>query len=261
MAISLAALDVDGTLRHRGTWNPGALDLLAELNRRDLKVALCSGRAPGSMMSLAAKLPEVSFLGCSSGSTVWYRSGDDWRLLAHRPLEVEVVNQALGFADEYGIEVWAYNERDWLVTDDSRTIADELTFIEDTPHLAELQDRADLGKILLHFSNPEQLARIKELDDIPGAAVVVSASGFADLVPEMSTQSKGCDYIMAYLRLTWENVFAMGDGENDLGMLSRAQVSVLVPPMTVDQVPEAIDDQVRVAVADTAGALPVVVGL
>ena len=58
MDFRLAMLDIDGTLRHKGDWFPGAVDLVHHLASSGLDVALCSGRTTGSMFTLAAELPE-----------------------------------------------------------------------------------------------------------------------------------------------------------------------------------------------------------
>lgn len=241
MAISLAMLDVDGTLMHRERWNPGALELIGHLADSGMQVALCSGRPTGSLITLAQQVPQVSMIASSSGATALVRDPltreETWRVLGHRALEPDLVVQALVLADQAGIETWAYNDRQWLVRSISAKVRDEETFIGDVPVLDPIVGRMDVGKVLFILRNSEQLELAKTFAGWEGAGVVLSADAFADLVPEVATFTKGGDLLIDHLEIGWDDVLALGDGENDIGMLSRAGSSIAIAPLSQEAVP------------------------
>ena len=60
------------------------------------------------------------------------------------------------------------------------------------------------------------------------------------------------------LGLGWDQVIAVGDSENDRGMLSQAGCAVVISPMTLEALAAARPGQIRRPAADTAGALAAV---
>ena len=110
--LSLALFDVDGTLRNAGRWNRGTIELLSTLHEHGVKIALCSGRTTTALTNVVADLPYVDHVASSSGATVLTRRGDDWEVAAHRPVPREAVERALETAEELGVEVWAFTERE-----------------------------------------------------------------------------------------------------------------------------------------------------
>ena len=250
----LAMLDVDGTLQHQGSWHPGAMELLGVLRELGITIALCSGRAPVAMMSLAREVGGVDYLASNSGSTVLRRDGDGWATLAHRTIPREVFAELIGGARSHGLEAWAFTDRQWLIAERSARVEVEESFVGDRPTLGLHADRADVGKVLLHALDDTQQAAARAFGDLPGLVAVSSAATFVDLVPAVSAAAKGGDILVPALGLGWDEVIAIGDGENDRGMLSHAGLGIAVAPMTAELLDAPRPGQVRSSVADTAGA-------
>lgn len=259
MDFRLAMLDIDGTLRHQGDWFPGAVDLVHHLASSGLDVALCSGRTTGSMFTLAAELPEVTWITSNSGATALRKSPDGWELMAHRPLPVEAVLTAIGLADEIGVEVWAHTSHDWLIREETPLAVGEERFVGDGYRVEDFSQRDDIGKILFRPETDEHMAAIRELGSLPGCAVVASGAttgfGYADLLPAEAPVAKGGDLLVEALGIEWSQVIAAGDGENDLGMLTNAQVSIAMPPLTAAMISTRSDSQIRLQAKDTLEAL------
>lgn len=76
-----------------------------------------------------------------------------------------------------------------------------------------------------------------------------------DLVPEASAAGKGGDVLVDRLGIGWDEVIAIGDGENDSGMVSQAGLGIAISPLSVEALAPARPGQVRRAAANTAGAL------
>lgn len=233
MSYELALLDVDGTLRTRNRWNPGALELIGDLHDAGLHVALCSGRPTGSMIELVQEHPEIEYLASCSGGAVLRRNGSTWDVIDHSLLPADAVHRALDVADELGIEPWCFTANEWLIDSDTEGASQETRAVGDAPRITDLRAEADtVAKVLFLLPEPKAAGPIRERLDVPGTALVMSGARHLDLVTEEAHRDKGGDHIRRALGVEWERVVAMGDGENDKGMLSHAGAAVCVAPLT-----------------------------
>lgn len=258
MNYRLAMLDIDGTLQHRGRWNPGAQELVDLLHAQGLTIALCSGRTTGSMITLGEELTQAGFLASNSGSTVLERRGDHWVTLAHRTMPRDTFGEAVSRARETGLEVWVHTERDWLVAEKSERVDVEESFVGDIATLDDSTHRDDVGKLLLLAYDPGHRPVARGMGALPGVTTVASSDVYVDVVPEVSAAGKGGDVLIERLGLGWDQVIAVGDSENDRGMLSQAGCAVVISPMTLEALAAARPGQIRRPAADTAGALAAV---
>ncbi|MFT3942986.1 MAG: HAD hydrolase family protein [Ancrocorticia sp.] len=255
----LAMIDVDGTLMHRDTWNPGARELLAYLSSRGFEIALCSGRPTGSLITLTRDMPEVSFIASNSGASVLARESGDgdaaWEVLGHRTVDPHLVEKAVAVADDAGIETWVYNEREWLVREVTDRVRDEESFVGDVAVVDPVIGREDIGKVLFLVAGRGHAETLRAMDEWEGVGFVMSGSTYADLVPEVATQTKGGDLFLRHLGIGWGDVLAIGDGQNDLGMLTKAGRAIGVAPMGPELLEGAGSEQHRALATDTADAL------
>lgn len=254
----LAMLDVDGTLRGEADWMPGALDLLARLGASGTPIALCSGRPVDSLTKTAADHPEIGYLAPGSGSMALRRDGDTWVPFAHRYLPPVAVNWTVNRAAEIGMEVWAYTDTTWLVAEITPRVKKDVLMTGAEPVVAELGRRFDVIKLLIFATRPEHDALVAQVRGITGFAVVSSYPGYLDIVHADSAATKGGDFLTHELGLTWADVVAAGDGENDLGMLAKAGVACCMPPLTQDALAPLQPGQLR---RDCPGGLPDVIDL
>lgn len=259
MNYQVALLDVDGTLRHKDRWNDGALELIDHLHSAGIRVALCSGRTTGSMIDLVREVPHVDYLASSSGATAFTRTADGWEVLGHRPLPADAVTGALDSARERGFEVWAFTDREWLIAEETTWALTEASYIGDTPKVADLAEHAGrIGKVLYLLQDPTHAEVVKEFSQWPGTEIVKSGEHYIDLVSTAAHTAKGGDLILGALGVDWADVIAIGDGENDRGMLSLAGLAVCVTPMTVDNLDPDDGSRTRRNAADTAQARDIV---
>ncbi len=252
MSYELALLDVDGTLRTGKRWNPGALELIADLHDAGLHVALCSGRPTGSMIELVHDHPEIEYIASCSGGVVLRRDGETWDVIDRSLLPADAVHRALDVADELGIEPWCFTTNEWLIDSDTEGTSLETRAVGDAPRVTDLRAEADtVAKVLFLLPDSTAAGPIRERLDVPGTALVQSGERHLDLVTEDAHYDKGGDRIRRALGVEWERVVAMGDGENDKGMLSLAGAAVCVAPLTDDALTPSQSTQ-RYNVDDTA---------
>lgn len=256
MRFRLAMLDVDGTLRDPRGWKPGALELLEAISSAHVPIALCSGRPLESLLALAAERPEVSYLAAGGGALVQRRDSDAWTTVRTRFLPAELVAEVERRAAVLGMELWAYTADSWIVTAITARIERDRELTGATPAVVDgFAGRDDVIKLLAFAGTPEQYSLLVELDSRPELAVVESYPGYNDICLAATAVTKGGDVLLADLGLAWSDVLAVGDGQNDLGMLSKAGTALLLEPLRTQMLHPASPGQVRRECPTLAAAL------
>lgn len=260
MPIHLALLDVDGTLRQGRQWNPGAVELIRLLHDAGAIVALCSGRGATSMRRITTDLPEVSYFASASGSAVWRRASAGWELVAHRPLPRAIIERAVCVAGELGLELWAYTDEQWLIARHTPIIDRETWLVEDRATVADFRAAPRIGKMLF-LGAEDRLDELKGLVHSPETVLVQSGPHYADIVTREAFAAKGGDVLLAETGIGWDEVLAVGDSENDLGMLGSAAFAIVVGNHLEPAMIPAPQGAMRLVVPDTQAALETVRGL
>lgn len=256
--LQLAMIDVDGTLRTRDDWQPGALDLLATLGELGITTALCSGRPVASLVKIAADHPHITYVSAASGANVHRLDAGRWHPLHAVRLDPHVVDEVVAGAADAGLELWGYTVQDWLVPAENDLTRRETAIIDGIrPAVADLRGRSDLVKLLAVTTEDSHEHYLRSLD-FPGVAVVASGPSLVDIVPASATADKGGAALIADLGIGWDAVVAIGDGENDIGMLSAAGIACALPPLDPAQVPRT--DSGLTACADLAAVRAVIIG-
>lgn len=228
---ALALLDVDGTLRDAEGWKAHAPQLLERLAAAGLRVALCSGRNTESLKGLASARPQIEFIAAGSGSLVLARDGEDWQTLETRFLPTDTVEWVRAQAEAVGMELWAYTNTEWLVESYNERVNFEASMVGSRPVVQSFAGRDDVVKILAFPLSRMHRAVLDTIDAQRDLAVVQSYPGYFDVVRAESVAAKGGDVLIEHLGIDWSQVIAAGDGENDLGMLSRAGAAMAMAPM------------------------------
>ncbi|MEI2778781.1 MAG: HAD hydrolase family protein [Tetrasphaera sp.] len=205
--------------------------MLDALHGAGLSIALCSGRNTESLHGLAAERPEIGFLGAGSGSLVQERDGDGWRTIGRRFLEPSTLTWILDQAGAVGMEMWAYTDSQWLVQTVNERVTEESHYVGATATVEPFEGREDIVKLLAFPLCKAHRATLEIIDAQRDLAVVQSYPGYFDIVRVEAAATKGGDVLIERLGLDWSNVIAMGDGENDLGMLSKAGVAMAMAPL------------------------------
>lgn len=252
---SAALIDVDGTLRGPDDFKPGALDLLTWLSDAGVPVALCSGRTVQSLEATASELPMVGYVAGGSGAVVRRRSADGWVTIGARHLTDAQVRGVLEVARASDMEAWIYTADDWFVEDAATAmVVQDFRITGARPSVARLDDVAGVIKMLVFATNPAQDAAVAGLRSDPRFTIVSSYPGYVDIVHADSSATKGGDFVLGDLGASWSDAVAIGDGENDLGMLSRAGVALCMPPLVAADLAPGASAQRRVSCANLTKA-------
>ncbi len=251
----LAMVDVDGTLRHVDDWKAHAVEFVDYLGSSGYTVALCSGRHPDALRQVAAELPAVSYISAAGGSMVRRLEGGAWLSVADRFLDSDLVTSVANESRRLGLELWAYTPTSWIVTTISQAVQNDVDMTGARPQLGEIEGLTDVIKLETLPRTAAHRAFLETMAANPDVRVVESYPGYDDIVPAGSAETKGGDFLIADLGLTWGDVVAVGDGQNDLGMLGKAGTAFLLRPLTTAQLTPAQNGQSRHEVSDLGEVL------
>lgn len=230
-ALALAMLDVDGTLRDEEGWKPRAGTLIDALYDAGLTVALCSGRNTESLQGLAVDHPQIGYVAAGSGTTVLARDGDGWRSLGARFIAPDTVDWVCDQVEAVGMELWAYTDTAWVVESVNERVTAESHMVGAHATVGAIRGRDTIVKLMAFPLCKAHRATLETIDAQRDLGVVQSYPGYFDIVRAEATATKGGDLLVADLGIGWSRVVAMGDGENDLGMLSKAGVAMAMAPL------------------------------
>lgn len=239
MTIKLALLDVDGTLKNDQEWAPGALELLKRLGEAGVPISLSSGRTPFSLREMVQDIPEVTFLAGSGGGVLQERTPEGWHTLGGHRISPYTVHPIIAETRDAGVELWIFTQDQWLVEAETETVKWDADITGSKYTVVNFDDITDeVVKMAIIPTDDEERDYAYSLVAHEGVAVVQSHPKIIDIVPDNAMRYKGGDSIIGHLGIMWRDVLAVGDGENDLGMLGAAYKTFLMPPLTLDRLPE-----------------------
>ncbi|HEY8552657.1 MAG TPA: Cof-type HAD-IIB family hydrolase [Thermaerobacter sp.] len=262
-AFRLVAVDLDGTAAGPdGRVSPEGLRALAAAERSGLHPVIVTGRALPAAMGvwLRAGLTRPVIV-CGGALVAWPTAG---RPLRERPLDPAAVRRVLGLARDLDLIPFLYGA-DGIVTDRPSAWRDRLAHLNETPipvdprgipadepgpvpgpaegatgpaaRSAASADRAGgrggrvVYKVVL-ATDAEQAALVRPkvergIADLE-ARCVATLPGLLEIVRPDATKEAALEDLCRMLGVPREAVIAIGDGENDLGMIRWAGLGVAV---------------------------------
>lgn len=229
--VKLIATDVDGTLlTHRQELSSIVEKTVRRATDRGVPVVVATGKARGPwakdvLPRLGPKAPGVFLQGllvCDG----------DGKVLFSRELEADVVNDVISIAKVNGLTLTAYcNDRILCEAIDEHT--DRLLFYkEPTPEPVGPLNQV-VGKIaiqkMIFMAEQEKLDRLRpeiEKKFAGRASITTAITGMLEILPHGASKGAGLKWLLEYLKISPQDVMAMGDGENDIEMLEMVGLSV-----------------------------------
>ncbi len=243
--IQLLALDLDDTLlRADLTISPRNRDALKAAEDRGVRIVLASGRAVPAMERFAEELGMFNrpgYMISDNGSTV--TSTLPRAVLVQHTLEPGLFRQLLRAFEVLDLPVQVYRDKTILVTKENAFTPRDMKLSGFTrtvvPDMA-----SSLG------FQPSKLVIPGDPEVLPTALAVIrttfgdqvnafiSKPYFLEVLPVQADKGTALKYVAQNLNIPVDKVMAMGDAENDLGMIRYAGWGVAMHNAT-DQLKEA----------------------
>jgi Cof subfamily protein (haloacid dehalogenase superfamily) len=232
MAIHLVAIDLDGTLLNSGkqiTETTAAI-LRTAIDTRGVKVVLASARPPRSVQPFYSLLqldtPMINY----NGALV--HEPATGRVLLHRPLALKIARQIVALARRMEPDVLVSAEimDKWYTdrVDQAYLTATARLFAPD--YVAAIGEWLveDVTKLMLAGPAEEMTPLVAEIRRrlVHQVTVVQTEGELIQITHPTASKSQALRVVAAELHVRREEVMAIGDNANDVGMLQWAGVGV-----------------------------------
>lgn len=226
--VDLIVSDIDGTLiTSDHVITPATKRTALELRMNGIHLCLASSRPPRSIKPIAQELGLRAPFAAFNGALI--QLPDD-QVLAGSVIPPNITQRIRGMAMLLGLDVWLYDQKDWYVN--MRT-----PFVDREAQTAGFMPRTDVYMQQLKRDNvkltvvgtPDVV--LKAMERIRGEmGTVVSASRskprFLDVTAFGWDKAALIKRLGALLNVPPENMAAIGDGPNDVGLFRQAIVSI-----------------------------------
>jgi Cof subfamily protein (haloacid dehalogenase superfamily) len=228
----LLALDVDGTLLtsdHRLT--EATVAEISRVRARGVEVLLATSRGPAALLPIVRELGLLSpavFVASQGGLTGSFTREGVLEVLDRHPMAVELVRPVLSAAEAAGIAVSWYCGSHWYVSHVDPTITREARIVCADPEVRDLAAESDgPEKVMLiaPSSDTEPLRAIAS--GLPaGLRAQVSNPTYLEITREDVDKVEAVSRYCQSQGYAARNVVAIGDGPNDVGLLSFAGLAI-----------------------------------
>ncbi len=230
--IKLAAFDMDGTLLNdKKEITPKTEKVLKELQKQGVELAFITGRVYVSPYYYAKVHGLDLMIAATNGSHVVDKNGN---VIYEAKLDKETVNKVLDLLKDTGFYFHLY-PIDGLITseENSRNPLSEIhgrmpegyedkmrRVILPYDELYKIDD--DIYKIIIIMDDNEARLKFRELLDKEGIFNSSSWHNNIEITSFKGTKKYGVEAMLKNLEISWDDVWAFGDNENDLPMLHLA---------------------------------------
>ena len=244
MAIRLLALDIDGTLLNpRGEITPRTRSALDEVQRRGILVALVTGRRFGSarpvVLELGLSVPLVSHNGALT------KNVSTLDTIGFHPLDIETAREVIRIGRDHGTDMICCDDPNGLgvmvidgVSPENRALHRYLDKYRDSlrevPDLLEYLDHAPIQIMFSGSCDPIDDFADQLQQQLDGRIQLFKTRyrsidlTILDAISTTASKGASVDEIALSYGIGSAEVMAVGDNHNDLTMLRRAGVGVVM---------------------------------
>lgn len=254
----LLVMDIDGTLLDKnGVISTANREAVAQTLQSGIKVSLSTGRATGACLKVLSELLLDGFHIFFDGALVCNHSQS--HEVYAQPINPTVLKEAIDYAAENGIPLELYSADNYFAEHESWRTEIHRDFFgmgATVVPFADLwqQERIIKGGIVV--STPEEEARVKrfgaEFKDRLNLAFARTPAypglAFINVLSPGVSKGKALEALVAHLGIPMKEVMAIGDGFNDISLLTTAGMSVAMQnapdevKVVADYVTAGIDD-------------------
>ena len=235
--IRLVVSDVDGTLvDHDKRLGPATIEAVARVRAAGIGFTIISARPPSGVRPIADALALDDPIGAFNGGTVFRRGGE---VMEEHPVPEAVATGMLELARDTGARgsgasVWVFADGQWHAdTLDNPHVPRERISADQEPVILDdftpIAGRA--GKITFVSDDPPVLARLLEEGRArfgEEATISLSQTYYLDVTALQANKGNGVEALARAAGIDLAEVMVIGDMPNDLPMLERAGLPVVM---------------------------------
>jgi Cof subfamily protein (haloacid dehalogenase superfamily) len=233
-AVRLMAIDVDGTLldgSHR--LRPEVKEAVNRLAASGCRIALATARGPQAVVEIVRQFDFAPSLVCFSGGWIGEFETSSMRpanVRLDERLPADVARSIIGEAIKQGVEPNVFTPDTWRVRKLTEEIAEEARIVNLQPLV--------LDELLTGDIEPSKIMLISRLDAADEAlppieksiqsisTVTFSKRNYLEILPIRVNKAKAVVALTRLLGINLSDVAAIGDGLNDVEMLSEAGFAI-----------------------------------
>ena len=233
-AIRLFAIDVDGTLLDRShQLRTDVKEAVGRLAAAGFEIALATARGPQAVAEIVQQFDFAPSLICFSGGWIGELDSSSLRPKNVRldlRIPIEAARLVLAEALNQGVEPNVLTPDSWRVRRLTEEIVEETRVVNLRPTISDdvLSDGIEPSKIML-ISNLDAAGQVlphieKSIGSV--CTVTFSKSNYLEVLPVGVNKAKALVALSQSLDIDPSQVAAIGDGLNDLEMLSEAGLPI-----------------------------------
>lgn len=261
MPIKLIAIDIDGTLiNSKNQLTQATVDALETAANAGIHICISTGRPVTECREYIALLPGMRYMvTCTGTQVVDLQTGKD---IFRKALSADELRMLYKIIRSYGTVPDIFDE-DNGIHNRASDVADEAfwgVFLETVQknHIAEADldayvenYRGVTNKIHMYFRELSHKPKLwKELKKLP-YEIMESCPEDLEIMPLGIDKGIGLQKLAEYLGLTAEEVMALGDGGNDVGMFRYAGTAVAMK--NASEIAKAAADRISLYTNDEDG--------
>ncbi len=232
LPIKLIAIDVDGTLLNSDhALTERTAEALLAAQAQGVSVMLVTGKTYQSNVAIIEKL-KLNTPGIFVGGAQTYNA--DGTLRDNQTLNTDLVRRAITFAEDRGFHVMLYCGNRLLLRNSNALVQLMLAYGEPQPEvvgpLHNVIDDLAVNKLLIYNDSPQRVKSLRwQLNAQFGEQVKLvqtAVEQVLEMLPLTASKGMALRRLLKSLKITPEQVMAIGDSENDMDMLESVGVSI-----------------------------------
>lgn len=218
--MALVFLDLDGTTLHKGNPSEGIIETIALLKANGHRPVIATGRVPHVLYGVDKILGIDDYI-ASNGQYIKFNN----QVVLERYIPKEVVERLVGYCDKEQIDLVVESVDGYIAHSKLTTLVDEFSEIYniEKPKVNPVY-HLDHNILSCVFFAKDKIDEVREL--FPELQFNRSNTFGYDVNLKGGLKAEGILWLIDYLNYPHEQVYAIGDGLNDITMLESVHTGI-----------------------------------
>lgn len=227
--MKLVIADLDGTLIHKNEMSIHTRNTILALKEQGYLFTLATGRHKDATKKLVSELNIDLPVICTNGAFIYdYQKS---QVIHQDIIDPKYVNHALNILDHAQANYLLYTTQHIVSTKQAKEnlearIGQFESVITDSNNLHTYLSLGLLKILVIEYDETKFKSLRTALETLEGVYVLSSQAGFIDIGNRVANKGRALEILTKYLNIPLDEVFAIGDQENDLTMIQKAGIGV-----------------------------------